>query len=214
MLTFFFFSSRRRHTRCSRDWSSDVCSSDLDGESRAGEAHGTAQKKHNNVFAACAKGHSNADLRNALRNKVMDHSVDACRGQQQRKRRKQSHQPRLKPPRCCLLMEYVLHGFDAGENDTLIERTESGANGLGRQDRAGGGSHHETGRSFATLRLSFINFRHRRPFETMAAHIRNKPDNEIGRDTSELQSRLHLVCRLLLEKKKKKQTHPAYTSAP
>src|SRR2546429_190019 len=26
---FFFCSSRRRHTRCSRDWSSDVCSSDL-----------------------------------------------------------------------------------------------------------------------------------------------------------------------------------------
>src|SRR5690554_5663849 len=26
----FFFSSRRRHTRCGRDWSSDVCSSDLD----------------------------------------------------------------------------------------------------------------------------------------------------------------------------------------
>src|SRR5256884_436963 len=29
LLTIFFFSSRRRHTRCSRDWSSDVCSSDL-----------------------------------------------------------------------------------------------------------------------------------------------------------------------------------------
>src|SRR5256884_1722520 len=28
-LSLFFFSSRRRHTRCSRDWSSDVCSSDL-----------------------------------------------------------------------------------------------------------------------------------------------------------------------------------------
>src|SRR5690606_14029998 len=28
-LSFFFFSSRRRHTRFSRDWSSDVCSSDL-----------------------------------------------------------------------------------------------------------------------------------------------------------------------------------------
>src|SRR5207247_8148916 len=27
--TFFFFSSRRRHTRSTRDWSSDVCSSDL-----------------------------------------------------------------------------------------------------------------------------------------------------------------------------------------
>src|SRR2546429_8332078 len=29
IVLFFFFSSRRRHTRCSRDWSSDVCSSDL-----------------------------------------------------------------------------------------------------------------------------------------------------------------------------------------
>src|SRR5690606_39769138 len=29
MLCLFFFSSRRRHTRFSRDWSSDVCSSDL-----------------------------------------------------------------------------------------------------------------------------------------------------------------------------------------
>src|SRR6266576_4958957 len=28
---FFFFSSRRRHTRSLRDWSSDVCSSDLLG---------------------------------------------------------------------------------------------------------------------------------------------------------------------------------------
>src|SRR5207253_8509790 len=29
MCCFFFFSSRRRHTRWPRDWSSDVCSSDL-----------------------------------------------------------------------------------------------------------------------------------------------------------------------------------------
>src|SRR5690606_41027855 len=29
LMFFFFFSSRRRHTRFSRDWSSDVCSSDL-----------------------------------------------------------------------------------------------------------------------------------------------------------------------------------------
>src|SRR2546421_32578 len=29
LLFFFFFSSRRRHTRSDRDWSSDVCSSDL-----------------------------------------------------------------------------------------------------------------------------------------------------------------------------------------
>src|SRR3712207_8174968 len=29
-VSFFFFSSRRRHTRYWRDWSSDVCSSDLE----------------------------------------------------------------------------------------------------------------------------------------------------------------------------------------
>src|SRR2546429_7271907 len=29
MFLVFCFASRRRHTRCSRDWSSDVCSSDL-----------------------------------------------------------------------------------------------------------------------------------------------------------------------------------------
>src|ERR1035438_10765631 len=33
----FFFSSRRRHTRCLRDWSSDVCSSDLPGIYAAGD---------------------------------------------------------------------------------------------------------------------------------------------------------------------------------
>src|SRR5476651_2078598 len=35
LLKFFFFSSRRRHTRYWRDWSSDVCSSDL----RSGGEH-------------------------------------------------------------------------------------------------------------------------------------------------------------------------------
>src|SRR3989454_1727256 len=30
-MSFFFFSSRRRHTRLQGDWSSDVCSSDLVG---------------------------------------------------------------------------------------------------------------------------------------------------------------------------------------
>src|SRR5207249_7334632 len=38
---FFFFSSRRRHTRSKRDWSSDVCSSDLQ------RSHGCSAAKHN-----------------------------------------------------------------------------------------------------------------------------------------------------------------------
>src|SRR5207249_9679723 len=36
-----FFSSRRRHTRSKRDWSSDVCSSDLTAELVAQHAEGT-----------------------------------------------------------------------------------------------------------------------------------------------------------------------------
>src|SRR5256885_4107136 len=36
---FFFFSSRRRHTRLQGDWSSDVCSSDLDEHARQERAH-------------------------------------------------------------------------------------------------------------------------------------------------------------------------------
>src|SRR5699024_2535967 len=49
---FFFFSSRRRHTRSKRDWSSDVCSSDLasgaageDGQ-RVGDESGAEDDAH------------------------------------------------------------------------------------------------------------------------------------------------------------------------
>src|SRR5690606_24100109 len=35
----FFFSSRRRHTRFSRDWSSDVCSSDLAADRHSQQRH-------------------------------------------------------------------------------------------------------------------------------------------------------------------------------
>src|SRR3989454_12223358 len=37
---YFFFSSRRRHTRLQGDWSSDVCSSDLDGIAMTHSADG------------------------------------------------------------------------------------------------------------------------------------------------------------------------------
>src|SRR6267154_2595664 len=42
---FFFFSSRRRHTRWTGDWSSDVCSSDLhlDGEARVDLTDGSCR---------------------------------------------------------------------------------------------------------------------------------------------------------------------------
>src|SRR3989304_9058812 len=53
----FFFSSRRRHTRCSRDWSSDVCSSDLETHmSRYLEyAPLDVNRRNPNVFAKPAR---------------------------------------------------------------------------------------------------------------------------------------------------------------
>src|SRR5438105_305707 len=36
-LVSFFFSSKRRHTRSTRDWSSDVCSSDLTSRPKGGQ---------------------------------------------------------------------------------------------------------------------------------------------------------------------------------
>src|SRR3712207_7283110 len=49
-LVFFFFSSRRRHTRYWRDWSSDVCSSDLEvgylpQDPRTGDLHVLARDR-------------------------------------------------------------------------------------------------------------------------------------------------------------------------
>src|SRR2546422_8063947 len=43
--------------------------------------------------------------------------------------------------------------------------------------------------------------------EKHGAHLAADPDERSEEHTSELQSRLHLVCRLLLEKKKKKKTN-------
>src|SRR5271165_3291721 len=63
---FFFFSSRRRHTRFSRDWSSDVCSSDLDIVWMGHTAHSA-------VFAALAVG----ELVGAQTSEVVDAIVVA-----------------------------------------------------------------------------------------------------------------------------------------
>src|SRR5690606_40973163 len=55
----FFFSSRRRHTRFSRDWSSDVCSSDLRASAAAALGFGTDA----NAAAALARIEQGAGLR-------------------------------------------------------------------------------------------------------------------------------------------------------
>src|SRR5438105_15458636 len=62
-LTLFFFSSRRRHTRSTRDWSSDVCSSDLDpcdrldADARSFGSHRLGQGRKGAVDVRVTQGH-------------------------------------------------------------------------------------------------------------------------------------------------------------
>src|SRR5690606_39339445 len=51
----FFFSGRRRHTRFSRDWSSDVCSSDLPLPVRNGGINMNNLKQFKQMFLAQLK---------------------------------------------------------------------------------------------------------------------------------------------------------------
>src|SRR5256885_2618986 len=48
---FFFFSSRRRHTRLQGDWSSDVCSSDLPSASSSSWARSLPTRRRNTPTA-------------------------------------------------------------------------------------------------------------------------------------------------------------------
>src|SRR5690606_11525948 len=62
----FFFSSRRRHTRFSRDWSSDVCSSDLFPTVRMAQLAALIHR-NGNLFSTLTHFHSTHDLYKALR---------------------------------------------------------------------------------------------------------------------------------------------------
>src|SRR5439155_2782424 len=53
-ILFFFFSSRRRHTRWPRDWSSDVCSSDLASPGPRGLGPGLAYRSRTTRRRRCA----------------------------------------------------------------------------------------------------------------------------------------------------------------
>src|SRR6266550_814085 len=59
---FFFFSSRRRHTRCSRDWSSDVCSSDLADRAVDVDAGRTARERVEEEAVETVAGELGAEL--------------------------------------------------------------------------------------------------------------------------------------------------------
>src|SRR5260221_1716873 len=59
---FFFFSSRRRHTRSLCDWSSDVCSSDLNEPTAAAMAYGLHQQDAETRFLVFDLGGGTFDV--------------------------------------------------------------------------------------------------------------------------------------------------------
>src|SRR5690349_23203428 len=77
---FFFFSSRRRHTRSLRDWSSDVCSSDLTILQRIPQPHRHA------LFRVGDAGRQRRILRRPLRPSLAQRSEERRVGKECRSR--------------------------------------------------------------------------------------------------------------------------------
>src|SRR5207245_5700128 len=78
---FFFFSSRRRHTRCYRDWSSDVCSSDLGGHD---DRQGIAAHRRAHRARRLRLADARADLRVAARAAARNGEQRAPRSEERR----------------------------------------------------------------------------------------------------------------------------------
>src|SRR5688500_20298654 len=78
MVSFFFFSSRRRHTRLQGDWSSDVCSSDLEW----GAAADLAVSAYSYSAAAGSRPAAEAS---AYAQGVADRACGACRRSEERR---------------------------------------------------------------------------------------------------------------------------------
>src|SRR5699024_12208039 len=78
----FFFSSRRRHTRSKRDWSSDVCSSDLvllraDLADLVAHVHGQAERAGIGDLAVAAASGVLADrlAREIIGGELLEHKI-------------------------------------------------------------------------------------------------------------------------------------------
>src|SRR5690606_40589544 len=67
----FFFSSRRRHTRFSRDWSSDVCSSDLQTAEAGAVRLGRPGQNGLATLMSQAVEESNVDISTELVNMII-----------------------------------------------------------------------------------------------------------------------------------------------
>src|SRR2546429_4036147 len=165
----FFFSSRRRHTRCSRDWSSDVCSSDILFFKQLVAKSGPRRIENDaDVFRIVVFDQALENISKKKRN-VRGRAVGA--GQPLRHGRK----------KCPINVCHRVHKEEFLRSGSH-PREYSKGRGRGREEQH--------------LLLSGM----RDPHQFGGCRWSTCRSEE---HTSELQSRLHLVCRLLLEKKKK-----------
>src|SRR5690625_3198421 len=76
-MNIFFFSSRRRHTRWPRDWSSDVCSSDLDAADKVAQNDwiDSIHEHQDDLIASHAEQETEASITRS----VFEDSVDSVR---------------------------------------------------------------------------------------------------------------------------------------
>src|SRR5256884_3051825 len=171
---FFFFSSRRRHTRCSRDWSSDVCSSDLVMGKADSAFSRTAKLEDTTIgwrfvnplmkakYGTDSMPETGEIVAEEFHISRQDQDLFALRSQQRTADAKRA---------CRLSQEITPVPVPQKKGDPLL----------------------------------FSEDEHPRPDTTLEALAKLKPivkaDGRSEEHTSELQSRLHLVCRLLLEKK-------------
>src|SRR2546422_2910230 len=169
-MCFFFFSSRRRHTRCSRDWSSDVCSSDLGSEYLG---------KHSPV----PPGKISVDL-----------NFDDV--------------PPLGTPE-----EVEVSGAERTTFYPVVQATAQDFHLAIRPDPRPEAGHYYRSDHFSLARVGVPSFSINEgikyaghPAEWGEEQAKDFTEHRSEEHTSELQSRLHLVCRLLLEKKKREKS--------
>src|SRR5207253_6292360 len=80
----FFFSSRRRHTRWPRDWSSDVCSSDLLAASKPGVEKVYALQAGREIRVIVAPGDVDDDAAALLSHEIAREIEDQLRSEERR----------------------------------------------------------------------------------------------------------------------------------
>src|SRR5690625_923060 len=193
---FFFFSSRRRHTRWPRDWSSDVCSSDLDHFIIHEREDGNRLLRLNNEETSGGSGfHSQINTPSTVVYGEWEFSIEV------------PHTTTQNYVYIYLISDlnqsYTGDTVPEGEISGYAVYTGNKKFELRRIDNGSGVSLTSVPSEIVVGQLYHVRVTRSEDNEWQL-QVRSAGDEQRSEEhTSELQSRGHLVCRLLLEKKNK-----------